>query len=103
MGRPRAKRARDAGAVGEGTMRRVFLAFAFAVLFAGGLARADTPTNGWDAVRDPAAAERFALHLRVREMMANTRAWPPNPTLLRARTLLEQAHADESPDVRLRF
>ena len=79
------------------------VALGLAVLLAAGVTRGDTPMNGWDAVRDPAAAERFALHLRVREMMANVHSLPANPTLLRARALLEQAHADTSPDLRLRF
>jgi tetratricopeptide (TPR) repeat protein len=83
--------------------RAVLLAAVLAADPAADLARADTPTNGWDAVRDPAAAERYALHVRVRQMLVNTHPGPPDPTLHRARTLLEQAGAASSPDVRLRF
>ena len=37
------------------------------------------------------------------EILVSPRHGAPDPTLLRARTLLEQAHAEASPDVRLRF
>jgi tetratricopeptide (TPR) repeat protein len=84
-------------------MRGSAAATALAVALGAGLARADTPTNGWDAVRDQAAAERYSLHVRVRQMLVNTHPGPPDPALHRARTLLEQAHAEQSPDVRLRF
>jgi tetratricopeptide (TPR) repeat protein len=84
-------------------MRRVRLAVALVFALASVPARADTPTNGWDAVRDPAAAERFALHVHVRQILVSPRRGAPDPTLLRARSLLEQAHAEQSPDVRLRF
>jgi tetratricopeptide (TPR) repeat protein len=79
------------------------LATALAALTGAGASRADTPTTGWDAVRDPAAAASYALHLRVREILAAPQVGPRLPTLVRARTLLEQAHAASSPDVRLRF
>ena len=68
-----------------------------------GAARAATPPNGWDAARDPAAAERYALHVRVREILANARIVPRDSGRLRARVLLQQAGAEQSPDVRLRF
>jgi tetratricopeptide (TPR) repeat protein len=84
-------------------LRRRGIALAFAVMFGVGLARADTPMNAWDAARDPAAAERSALHFRVREIMASAPPALRPATLTRVRTLLEQAHAEESPDVRLRF
>ena len=35
--------------------------------------------------------------------MATARLVPRNAALMRARVLLEQAHAERSPDVRLRF
>jgi tetratricopeptide (TPR) repeat protein len=82
-------------------MRRA--AIALGVALASVSARADTPPNGWDAVRDPAAAERFGLHAHVRQILVSPRRGAPDPTLIRARTLLEQAQAESSPDVRLRF
>jgi tetratricopeptide (TPR) repeat protein len=82
---------------------RPALALALGGALLAGSARADTPTNAWDAIRDPAAAARYALHVRVRQILVNARPGPPDPTLLRARALLEQAHAEKSPDIRLRF
>ena len=84
-------------------MRAIAIVVGLGVILGVPSARADTPMNGWDAVRDQAAAERFALHVRVRQIIVNARPGPPDPTLLRARALLEQAHAEQSPDVRLRF
>ncbi len=60
----------------------------------------------WDCAKDPAAGERYRLHLRVQEFMH-----PPGPAerrirellLERARAELEMASAATSPDVRLRF
>jgi tetratricopeptide (TPR) repeat protein len=66
-------------------------------------ATAETLMNPWDAAKDPAAAERSMLHLHVREMLASLPAAAREPVLRRARSLLEQAHAADSPDVRLRF
>jgi tetratricopeptide (TPR) repeat protein len=78
---------------------------AFGALVAVG-ARADTPPSAWDRAKDPAAAERYRLHERIETMR---HPWPPmsRERLLelydRARTLLEEASAATSPDVRLRF
>jgi tetratricopeptide (TPR) repeat protein len=75
-------------------------------------ARADTPPNAWDAAKDPGARERWALHVRVERMLSPARADDDavaDPRLdaeLRleaARSMLEQADAAHSPDVRLRF
>ncbi|HEY2512486.1 MAG TPA: hypothetical protein VGI39_16580 [Polyangiaceae bacterium] len=66
-------------------------------------ARADTPPNPWDAARDPAAADRYALHHTVRQLLASARLSPRDAVLLRARALLEEGHAADSPDVRLQF
>ncbi|MGO8994142.1 MAG: hypothetical protein ACLQVI_12500 [Polyangiaceae bacterium] len=79
------------------------VAVALAAALGAPVARADTPMNVWEAVKDPAAAARFALHVHVSEILANAHAFPPDPTLRRARTLLEEADAGKSPDVRLRF
>jgi tetratricopeptide (TPR) repeat protein len=65
--------------------------------------RADTPIDPWDAARDPAAADRYALHLRVRQWMVAARPGPREALLVRAEVLLEQAGAADSPDARLRF
>ena len=70
-------------------------------------ARADTPPGVWEQVKDPAASERYALHVAVREAMAmESQIRVPSlkhAPLERARMLLEQAHAATSPDVVLRF
>ncbi len=84
-------------------MRPAAAVIALAGVLLLGSARADTPTNGWDAVRDPGAADRYALHVRVRQILVSQRPGPSDPTLLRARAHLPQARADRSPDVRLRF
>jgi tetratricopeptide (TPR) repeat protein len=71
-------------------------------------ARADTPPNAWDAAKDPAARERYAVHIAVREAIAMERhssipAGSHRVALDRARLMLEQAHAEQSPDAVLRF
>jgi tetratricopeptide (TPR) repeat protein len=71
------------------------------------VARAEETLNPWDAARDPAAAARFALHRRVREILSTPLMTavlvPRDYALQRARVLLEQAHAEKSPDVLLRL
>jgi tetratricopeptide (TPR) repeat protein len=75
-------------------------------------ARADTPPNAWDVARDPAARDRWALHVRVERLLTPGRSEDdPVPDLgvngdLRleaARAMLEGADAAKSPDLRLRF
>lgn len=75
-------------------------------------ARADTPPSSWDLARDPAEADRWALHVRV-ELLLNL----PDPgdvlevesrrederKAAMAQALLENADAAHSPDARLRF
>ena len=68
--------------------------------------RADTPPSAWDRTRDPAAGERYRLHVLAEELMHAP--GPPirrfhEQNLERARSLLESASAATSPDVRLRF
>jgi tetratricopeptide (TPR) repeat protein len=66
-----------------------------------------TPPSRWDAARDPGARERWNVHVKARELMAMDRsilrASLRNAALDRARALLEQAGAANSPDPRLRF
>jgi tetratricopeptide (TPR) repeat protein len=75
-------------------------------------ATADTPPGAWDLVRDPAQAERWKLHVRVENLLhapVSEDAQPTDPVrnteihLELARDLLEQADAEHSSDVRLRF
>jgi tetratricopeptide (TPR) repeat protein len=87
--------------------RRTALAVVLAGV-AGGVARAETPPSVWDVARDPAARDRWALHMRVERLMHP----PVGEGALRlddelrleaARAMLEEADAAHSPDVRLRF
>jgi hypothetical protein len=71
---------------------------------------ADTPPNRWDAITSPALGERYALHLRVREIMTSAAIAERSNDLgialglrNRARMFLEEGHAETSPDVVLRF
>ncbi len=73
-------------------------------------ARADTPPNRWDAIANSALADRYALHLRVREIMTSAAiAERTNDSSIavglrnRARIFLQEGHAETSPDVVLRF
>jgi tetratricopeptide (TPR) repeat protein len=72
-----------------------------------GRALADTPPSAWDIAKDPAARERWDLHLAVRELLvaeAQTELHSlAGASLLRARQKLEEVGAASSPDVRLRF
>jgi tetratricopeptide (TPR) repeat protein len=94
-------------------MKRAALALALLASFFGGAARADTPPTAWDCARDPEARSRWALHVRVQQMLVPPPASEDLPQLeLRrgyelqlehARAVLESADAEHSPDVRLRF
>jgi tetratricopeptide (TPR) repeat protein len=72
-------------------------------------ARADTPPGAWDIAKDPAARARWQLHVNVTELFVLSRKLRDeteglrDAVLGRARALLEEANAAESPDVRLRF
>ncbi len=96
-------------------MKRVWLALGLglglAPLFPLRGARGDTPPSVWDLARDPAARDRWALHVRVQRLLH-----PPNPgfpgpldnqdedrRLSAARSILEEVDAAHSPDVRLQF
>lgn len=73
------------------------------------IARADTPPSVWDVAKDPAARARWQLHVNVTELFVLSRKLRDETeglhaaVLGRARGLLEEAHAADSPDVRLRF
>lgn len=68
-------------------------------------ARADTPPGLWGALREPGARERYALHVRVRQVLDfDARVELAKfGALDHARAMLEDAHAETSPDPRLRF
>jgi tetratricopeptide (TPR) repeat protein len=75
-------------------------------------ARADTPPGTWDLAKDPIERDRFALHVRVERLVYRNRpddippvVWHHDEELRleAARAMLEQAAAERSPDVRLRF
>jgi tetratricopeptide (TPR) repeat protein len=74
-----------------------------------GVARADTPPGIWDVAKDPPARARWQLHVNVTELFMLARKLGDDTeglkgaVLGRARGLLEEAHAADSPDVTLRF
>lgn len=78
---------------------------ALGVLGAVPSARADTPPGLWGSVREPGARARYDLHVRVRQVLEfDARVELAKfGALDHARALLEDAHAETSPDVRLRF
>jgi tetratricopeptide (TPR) repeat protein len=93
-------------------VRAVVAAIAFAGLLAASPTRADTPPTTWDLARDPAERARWALHVRVQQMLAPPAGDELPPLELRrgyelqlehACAMLEAADAEHSPDVRLRF
>jgi tetratricopeptide (TPR) repeat protein len=68
------------------------------------------PPGPWERARDPALVDRWDLHVHVRELIDRERysrtpaiGWARHPGLQSARVLLEDAGAERSPDVRLRF
>jgi tetratricopeptide (TPR) repeat protein len=67
--------------------------------------RADTPPSSWEVAKDPAARDRYALHVLVRDLVSQEMRSSPlrDGVLERARSLLEDSGAAKSPDVRLRF
>jgi tetratricopeptide (TPR) repeat protein len=90
-----------------------FAAVALLSLSLSGVARADTPPSVWDTARDPEAHARWTLHVRVQRLLVPpveedvpipiVRDEQMELRLEAARALLEEAHADQSPDRRLRF
>jgi tetratricopeptide (TPR) repeat protein len=98
------------------TNRSLPIAFAIllpiAVLLTPHFARADTSPGTWELVRDPIQRERWKLHVRVENLLHAPVSEDGQPIdavrnaeihLELARELLEQADAEHSPDVRLRF
>ncbi len=74
--------------------------------------RADTPPSAWDIAKDPAEKERWALHVRVErlvhrrpieDLLPSEQRRDEELRLEAARVMLEEAGAERSPDVRLRF
>ncbi len=68
-------------------------------------ARADTPPGLWGSAREPGARARYDLHVRARQVLEfDARVeLAKYGALDHLRALLEDAHAETSPDVRLRF
>jgi tetratricopeptide (TPR) repeat protein len=68
---------------------------------------ADTPPSVWDLAKDPAARDRWEVHGRVTQILFRARGQRPGPMrellVEQARTVLDAAGAEHSPDVRLRF
>lgn len=76
------------------------------------VARGETPPNAWDAARSPGLRESWVLHVRVERMLYHARsdddvvADPRLDAELRleaARSMLEEADAAHSRDVRVRY
>jgi len=72
-------------------------------------ARAETPPNMWEVAKDPAARERYRVHLDVERKLTALPDSGSDVAGLRALLLnsvlaeLEAVDAENSPDVRLRF
>jgi tetratricopeptide (TPR) repeat protein len=88
------------------------LAAIIALVVVGSASRADTPPSVWDLAKDSNERERWAVHVRVERLIHRTVLDDVVPSALRrdeelrleaARAMLEQAGAEQSPDVRLRF
>jgi tetratricopeptide (TPR) repeat protein len=92
---------------------KAFVGLSVAWVLVASHAHGDTPPTGWDCARDPATRARWALHVRVEQMLAPPPSSDDVPPLElrrgyelqleRARAMLEAADAEHSPDVRLRF
>lgn len=65
-------------------------------------ARADTKPNVWDAARDPSQTETYRLHVEVQRRLSQLGDVGVAQRYV-LRTILENADAEHSPDVRLRF
>lgn len=79
-------------------------ALAVLVAFAPIAARADGPPSRWEAARDPAAADAYALHVEVQRRLAQRDRFDVGESqALAAKAKLERAGAATSRDVRLRF
>jgi tetratricopeptide (TPR) repeat protein len=84
-----------------------FAAFA-AVAQSTGVARAETPPTAWDVARDPAARDRWDLHVRVQRLLHPPAGegglrFDDELRIEAACAMLEDGDAARSPDVRLRF
>ncbi|MDP9037592.1 MAG: hypothetical protein M3O50_22575 [Myxococcota bacterium] len=75
-------------------------------------ARADTPPNMWDVAREPTQSDTWALHVRVERLLHPSVSDELFPLELRrdeelrleaARSMLEDADAAHTSDVRLKF
>ena len=64
-----------------------------------------TPPNVWDIAKDPPERDRWALHVRVEKLLnaPHGNRLAKELALEAARQMLEEAHAADSPDLRLRF
>ncbi len=78
---------------------------ASALLLVSASALADTRPSLWESAREPGARTRYALHVTVRQILDFESRVPLARfgALDRARTLLEDAQAERSPEPTLRF
>jgi tetratricopeptide (TPR) repeat protein len=77
-----------------------------ALALVAGAAAADTPPSVWETAKDASARARYALHAKVRELLALRLVLPQERKeipLERALSMLRDANAAASPDVRLRY
>src|SRR4051794_15424247 len=101
---------RREGSRGYGVSALVAIAIAIGVMSDARIAGADTPPSLWDRARQPSEGDRYRLHVEVQGRIAAATVAVENrfsaalePQLLTVRSMLERAHAESSPDVRLRF
>jgi tetratricopeptide (TPR) repeat protein len=70
---------------------------------------ADTPPSRWETAKEPRARELYDVHVQARRLIVGDSRQEAGDEVAherdldRARILLEQAGAERSPDVRLRF
>jgi tetratricopeptide (TPR) repeat protein len=90
-------------------IRALASAMGLACALAGGAgARAETPPTAWDVARDPAARDRWDLHMRVQRLLHPPAGegglrFDDELRIEAACAMLEEGDAARSPDVRLRF
>ncbi len=85
--------------------RAIFSALVLAVCGAAGPAMADTPPSVWERAKDKEVAEAYDLHRIVERRLSRPRLRSDidEADWRRVRTMLEQAGAERSKDVRLRL
>jgi tetratricopeptide (TPR) repeat protein len=96
----------------RGLCARSLAVFSACATLVSGLARADTPPSVWDIARDPPEGSSWRLHIKVEQLMSQPKREGEGSldyrlvterNLVIALSLLQQADAAHSPDVRLQF